>query len=76
MDDDETSQLLEILDTFPDRTLPQQAGKERLEHLITPGAQSEEPPEFALDGVLLVDDVEDPRRQRLARKRLTTDEGT
>ena len=31
---------------------------------------------LALDGLLLVDDVEDPRWQRLARTRLTTDEGT
>ncbi len=29
---------------------------------------------FVLDGVLLIDDVADPRRQRLDRARLTADE--
>jgi hypothetical protein len=53
---------------------PEGYSKERLERLIAPDAQSEEPPEFALDGVLLVDDVDDPRWQRLDRARLTTDE--
>jgi uncharacterized protein YjbI with pentapeptide repeats len=49
-------------------------GKARLERLIEPGPLSDDPPAFALDGVLLVDDVEDTRWQRLDRARLSTDE--
>jgi hypothetical protein len=46
----------------------------RPKHLIAPGARSDDPPDFTLDGVLLVDDVDDARWQRLVRMRFTADE--
>jgi hypothetical protein len=65
--------LREIIDELPPPyALP--TAKEKLERLIAPAARSDDPPVFALDGVLLVDDVADPRWQQLDHARLTADE--
>jgi hypothetical protein len=69
--ENERARLREIMDALPSAGA---RGRKRLEHLIASGAQSDDPPEFALDSVLLVDDVQDPRWQWLGRARLTTDE--
>jgi hypothetical protein len=69
--ENERARLRKIMDALPSAGA---RGRKRLEHLIASGAQSDDPPEFALDGVLLVDDVQDPRWQWLGRARLTTDE--
>jgi hypothetical protein len=45
-----------------------------MERLTRPGALPDDPSKFELDGLLMVDDVEDPRWQRLDRARLTIDE--
>lgn len=74
IDKKEAAQLREIIHTFPADEDRQKASKERLERLIASDAGSRDPPEFALDGPLLVDDVDDPRWQRLDRQWLTTDE--
>ena len=72
IDENETAKF-EIIGTLPVAE-DWQNGKARLERLIAPGEQTDEAAEFALDGVLLVDDVNDPRWQRLDRARLTADE--
>jgi hypothetical protein len=66
--ENERARLREIMDALPSAGA---RGRKRLKHLITP---SDDPPEFVLDGVLLVDDAQDPRWQWLGRARLTADE--
>jgi hypothetical protein len=71
-DDNERAQLRKEIGSLPDWLGDNKA---RLERLIAPDALPAEPPAFALDGPLLVDDANDPRWRRLDRARLTTDEG-
>jgi hypothetical protein len=70
-DENEMARLAKIVDALPVGERWQRDSKARLKRLITAGTQSDESPDFALDGVLLVDDVS--RWQRLDRSRLTTD---
>jgi hypothetical protein len=72
--DDETAGLSEMIGASQAGDCWEKHVKLTLDLKIAVGAWSDHPPEFALDNILLVDNVEDPRWQRLDRARLTTDE--
>ena len=66
--------IRDLIDGFPVDKDWQRDRKATLEQLVASSAPLESRPGFALDGPLLVDDVDDPRWGRLDRGRLTTDE--
>jgi uncharacterized protein YjbI with pentapeptide repeats len=70
IEEEEKLRLREIIDAFPVGEDWQRDGKTRLEQLIAPGVRPDDPPDFSLDGPLLVDNVNDPRWQRLDRARV------